>query len=331
MEITPGNATWQMVELNNVTITCTAASMALTGGTAVLGINAEGADRSITPGVATCHPQETTSITAEGASRAITAGGASISIGIPITCTAGVMALTPGGASWQEVSSSTAPSLRAAGTMVYRTTTGTLTPALPNGWQQGDLLIVLSNKNTTPSGYSALQSTELSQNLFYKIAGATESDPSLGSQLAGACAVVLVYQGVNQTTPFNVTPVSNTETSAGGSNTCTVNTTGVTTTVSNCLLVHVCKGSDDGWDNGESTGPNSGASWGSPGGAATTVNFAGSFFTAGNIMRSLAAYSGTRASAGATGTASATLSISSYSGDSLGSAIYGRCFALAPA
>ena len=83
--------------------------------------------------------------------------------------------------------------------------------SIPAGFQAGDLLLYAVQSNgsvSTPSGWANVTSSPVIQTeytyLFYKIAAGGDADPtSLGTFRA-----VIVYRGVDQTTPIRATGVN---------------------------------------------------------------------------------------------------------------------------
>lgn len=127
---------------------------------------------------------------------------------------------------------------RSAGTAA--TGSGTITPGLPTGWQQNDILLFVayvpgSAPTATPTGYTATNTGSVGGQLciWYKIAGASETAQSItttGAPDSSVIAQVYAYTGENTTTPINV--------QASG-NTASLTTTSITTTVTNTVIVSI--------------------------------------------------------------------------------------------
>jgi hypothetical protein len=143
------------------------------------------------------------------------------------------------------------------------------TPTLPTGWAAGDLLIVLAflrglNTDTNPSGlvgigsgYTALKNFVHSADspkprlaVYYKIAGASESDPvvditPMGASGNSVIAQVAAFRGVNQSTPIDVTGADSENASAQNIGAIT----GITATASDGAVI-VVGGKCDDWNGG---------------------------------------------------------------------------------
>ena len=96
-----------------------------------------------------------------------------------------------------------------------RATNGSITPALPTGWQANDIFIsVIASKDnvnsTMPSGWIAIDTgtnngTGLRTATFYKIAAPGDTNPTITHILASYIeATILAYRGVDTTNPLDV-------------------------------------------------------------------------------------------------------------------------------
>jgi MSHA biogenesis protein MshQ len=92
---------------------------------------------------------------------------------------------------------------------------GNVTPTLPAGWTQNDLLLCLTESydNVAPTVatagwtriYNRTAGSNHSASAFYKLAGAAEANPTVthagGSSIVAVCSA---FRGVDTTTPFDV-------------------------------------------------------------------------------------------------------------------------------
>lgn len=160
------------------------------------------------------------------------------------------------------------PKFVSAGTMVA-STTGTISPGIPPGYQAGDIFLLFMESRVAQSpgsvsGYASVaqspsngkgpQSTELT--CFWKRASGSESSPSLSVSGNHLVAVILAFRGcVSTGNPWDVLSTdvnSNTNTSFA--------VPGATTTIPQCLVVAAASRSSDvagaqfsGWSNGSLT------------------------------------------------------------------------------
>jgi hypothetical protein len=120
---------------------------------------------------------------------------------------------TPGTLNYYRVSavSTTTPSFVAAGTAASANN-ASVTPGLPAGWQEGDLLLVLASVRNSgtgrvvaPTGYASLLQAD-NWALFGKVAGAAESAPTVTITGGAAGADVLSQMAAFRNT--ELTPVS---------------------------------------------------------------------------------------------------------------------------
>lgn len=113
-----------------------------------------------------------------------------------------------------------------AGAQATGTTSTAITPALPSGWQERDLLlVVVTTREDSPTpvhtvtGYTQIGSTQfldlgttgIAQSLWYKFAGSSESAPSCSCPTPNVIAAhVLAFRGVAETTLLDFTTSQNT-------------------------------------------------------------------------------------------------------------------------
>lgn len=142
--------------------------------------------------------------------------------------------------------------------------TAGITPGLPTGWAEGDLFILqIESANqtiATPSGWTQVANSPQSTGtaaaaggvrlaVFYRWATASESAPSIADSGDHTTALISAYRGVDPTAPINA--------SAGGvdsSATTSISTPSVTTTVANCLVLHLLGLDKDAADSDTITG-----------------------------------------------------------------------------
>lgn len=145
---------------------------------------------------------------------------------------------------------------------------GTLTPALPSGLAQNDLMLCsvagrpsgsagTNDGITMPEGWTLLGSRQRWEGgtydtilaVYYKFAGSSETVPSItygsalgnGGTTAGISAVITAFRNVNDSVPFDgVTPVGGTNAAAT-----TWAPTGVTTTTDKDVVVAMVSTGDD--------------------------------------------------------------------------------------
>lgn len=146
-------------------------------------------------------------------------------------------------------------------------TSGNVTPALPAGIAQNDLLVCLvaSRDNVVPSisgwnqRYSVSFNTDLQSSLFWKIAGASESNPTVSySGAAGVIARCFAFRGIDTSSPFDVADAASHRGTVTGDDKMT---TGSLTTVTNraVILIAGYANGNVGQDNGVT--PGGGLSW----------------------------------------------------------------------
>jgi hypothetical protein len=122
--------------------------------------------------------------------------------------------------------------------------TGNITPGLPADWQENDIFLLFvetaDQAVSTPSGWTLISYLETTDGpdsrltAFWKRATSSESDPTISDPGNHAFGVIIALRGCNKSgTPLH--------TSAWGTNYATVNHEfpAVTTTVSNCFIVHI--------------------------------------------------------------------------------------------
>jgi len=140
-----------------------------------------------------------------------------------------------------------APTVRAVGTAAHGTT-GTVTPGLPTGTVEGDLLILLVGSDGGLNNTGGLGTWNLIRNVangtattdarlqvYWKVAGASESAPGVTGNTANHKNTRII--GITRGT-FNIeNPIS---VESGGNvqgSTTAVSITGLTTTINDCLIV----------------------------------------------------------------------------------------------
>lgn len=196
-----------------------------------------------------------------------------------------------------------------AGSVSTRTTTGTLTPALPSGLAENDLLCLVchggSAQNDAISGYTAHQVSILRTSIYVKTAGSSESAPTTPSLSGGGIAFTFAVRG-SSTPTFDV--ISSTATEASGAENGAVTAPSVTTTAANDMVFVIAAGIDLGYDD-EGMIRNSNPTWATPSGFATTSVASGTAANGDAQQLGLAVYRATKATAGATGTTSAQFSV----------------------
>ena len=194
---------------------------------------------------------------------------------------------------------------RGTATTAAVTNNASLTINAPAGLQAGDLMIAnLVQVNsltppTAPTGWTLIDHENLNgvtnryASVFYKVAGSSEGSsytftvPTGGS--VTAIGAIVAFSGVNSTTPFDVTPGS-IQVNASGNDTAP----GKTTVTANDAIVMLgqAAGSAPTWSNWTTT---------SPGALTAILNYQGT-------ETSIGAAWALKATAGATGNGTATLS-----------------------
>jgi hypothetical protein len=112
-------------------------------------------------------------------------------------------------------------------------------PALPAGWAQGNLLLIVATSSaafsTIPAGYGQIASDSVSPftTIWYKFAGSSESAPTVTNANTATAAVVIAYSGVNSYQAISAVAIAS-------STTVTENTT--TTTTSDSLVLSIYGG-----------------------------------------------------------------------------------------
>jgi hypothetical protein len=174
---------------------------------------------------------------------------------------------------------------------------------LPGGIQQDDVIFLATWTATpasTPSGYTHVWYTpnaNAQPKVFRKIAGASETAPTVNTS---GVALTFALRGVDLTTPVEAVHGSTASTGSSGTNpTCTVSS--ITTLSDGAWVIAIAAATDSGWDDGESSGPNTSFTWGSATGAATSL-IGGDDPVLGNLMYAIGAWYSVKASAGASGT-----------------------------
>jgi trimeric autotransporter adhesin len=135
-----------------------------------------------------------------------------------------------------------APVWVATGSAVTRTSSGTLTPAIPASLSVNDLMVLVvantgQDTSPVPSGWTSVATIGTSNGAGVSLSaftrffqtGDTAPSVSVTTDTGGASARIVVYRYVNTTVPLDVTPV--TSTSAAGQSTFTP--TGLSTATAN--------------------------------------------------------------------------------------------------
>lgn len=108
---------------------------------------------------------------------------------------------------------------------------------VPSGVQAGDLLVIVGSSSanfTVPSGWTAIVNNTAAPRQFvaWKIAGSSETAPTVANSGSATAICMLAYRGANSATPINAQ-----STTSGGSNLTSVTTNALTTTVANTRVV----------------------------------------------------------------------------------------------
>jgi len=157
--------------------------------------------------------------------------------------------------------------LRGTATTASSTTT-TLTINKPTGVVSGDIMIVAisklnsTNTITAPTGWTSIDGRSLAGStarygaVFYKIAGASEGANyafSLGTGTTNSSGAIVAFSGVNNTTPFDVTPGT---ISVQGSQT-EVDATSITTVTTSAavIMLGMAANSSPTWSGWTTTSP----------------------------------------------------------------------------
>lgn len=198
----------------------------------------------------------------------------------------------------------TAPVWRSAGTVAKASGDTTLTPGLPSGYQANDILVMTYNGFTradysTPSGWTELTSSPRTdvfggfEGVCWKRASASETAPSVVS--AQMARIHAISGCITTGSPVDASAV----TDQSGSSTSAVSATGITTTAADDMIfVYVCAGNTNttvsGWTNSNLVSLTERTDDG------TTPGFG------------LASATGSKTTAGAIGTTTATLSSAQF-------------------
>ncbi len=128
-------------------------------------------------------------------------------------------------------------------------TTGTTISATLPSYQQNDLLLAIVSTDTgttqawSSTGWTQLFSTSNTNNLgiIYKIAGASESDPTFTYTIAETANVhLLSIRDVDTSTPFNGTGGAGTGYRTATNSAAVASLPQLTTTVANSLILYIC-------------------------------------------------------------------------------------------
>lgn len=203
------------------------------------------------------------------------------------------------------------PQFRSVGTKGEGT--GAVTPGLPSDYQADDILILIvesaAEAGSAPTGYAAVTGSPQSVGVaaatnavaievYWKRAVASETAPSVADRGQHTMAILLAFSGCIKTgNPY--------ETGSGGTQATSLSTTltalGITTTFADSLIVVAA---NHGIDNG-------GAAWSSWANASlTNLTQRYNDSTAQGTGGGIGVVTGEKATAGATGTTTATLSAS---------------------
>lgn len=198
----------------------------------------------------------------------------------------------------------TAPVWRSAGTVVKSSGDTALTPGLPTGYQANDILVMTYNGFTrsdysTPSGWTEVTSSPRTdvfggfEGVCWKRATGSESAPTIST--AQMARIHAISGCIATGSPVDASAV----TDQSGGSTSAVSATGVTTTAADDMVfVYVCAGSSNttvsGWTNSNLVSLTERTDDG------TTPGFG------------LAAATGSKTTAGAIGTTTATLSSAQF-------------------
>lgn len=188
--------------------------------------------------------------------------------------------------------------------------TGAISVNVASNYQSGDLLLLLmcgyDGEPSTPEGWTSIDTQNSSGHLYlnvcYKFAGASESAVSVADTGAATSGVMLAFSGVDSGSPVN-TNTKNTDTGT------TFSATGVTTTVTNCMIVVCVAFSDAGTSNDTSNY----SSWANANLSSITERVDSYSYTSTNVWAGLACAYGVKVSAGATGATTATTDAASNS------------------
>jgi len=170
------------------------------------------------------------------------------------------------------------------------TTTAGINPtvAVPSGYASGDLLVIVitGTSVTTPSGWTLLTNNAVTPvcYIFYKTASASESSVAMTSTTTATKAVMLAYRGVGG--------VDVTGTFVQATTGTTIATNSLTTTQANDYVISIYAASPTI------------SSWTAPASTSSRVNSGAS-----GILRGLLIVDELQASAGATTSRTATLSV----------------------
>lgn len=192
------------------------------------------------------------------------------------------------------------PTYVGTGKYISRINYNTTALPFPSGYQEGDLLIVVYYGPVSfPSGWTAFNTY-----IRYKIATASESNVNVyGTSSQAGIAQMIAFRGVNQTDPIN----------ASGSAAVTryLSAPNVYTTVDNCMMFAAVVFID----GGTSLDTSNYSSWANSSWESVTERMDVYAFSPGYTLKGIASVSGVKATAGLTGTLTATADSSTNSGN----------------
>ena len=193
---------------------------------------------------------------------------------------------------------------------------------LPSGRAAGDILVIVESTSAAISGYTSKIGDGNLAVYWRRATGDASDNASVSSGISYAFAI---YRGcVASGDPFDAVSSS---IASGSTTSGALSIPQITTATNGAWVLAAASGWDGGWDDGEGgAGSNTGETWASATGAATTL--AGSV---ANTGMGVALYHSEKATAGATGAGGVRFYMTSYSYGSVGSTTWGALLALKPA